>query len=104
MVRRCSLFEVPSVARDPYSLGNLKEQIFPLRVTLREQCDLLFSSPLFDLLLAICRYCGIAEGLKIHQSVDLVFRREAIEHTGLVLLYSLPEIVSETNVQSPAET
>src|SRR5579859_428870 len=104
MGQRCSSGEIPSVARDPYNLRNLKEQILPLRVTLCEQCELLFSPPFLNLLLAIGSYGGIAEGLVVHQSMDFVFSCEAIKRAILMFLYALPQIVSKAHVQRAAHT
>src|SRR6478735_7358330 len=107
MVRRCSCFlcnPEPELARarEPYDLRNLRGEILPLRITFRKQGDLLLSAPFFDLPFAVSGDRRDVVGFKIHQSIDLVFPCETIKHAILVLLNSLPEIVSKTHIQRAA--
>src|SRR5437868_11459191 len=107
MVRRCSWFlcnPEPELARErePYDLRKLSGEIPPLRVTLCKQCDLLLSSPLLDLLLTIGSYRRVAESLKVHQPIYLVFPGETIKGTSFVLGDPFPEIVSKTHIQRAA--
>ena len=109
MVRKDSCFlcnPEPELARarEPYHQRDLRGEISPMRITGRKQGDLLFSAPFFDLLLTIGGNVRVVERFKVHQPIDLVFSSETIEQAILMFLYSLPEIVSKTSIQSPAET
>jgi hypothetical protein len=97
------LSEIPSAARDPYGLKDLRGQIFPLRIAPGKQRNLLFSSILLDLLFSIGCHCGIGVSLKIHQPVDVVLLGETIKNPGFMLQDSLSQIISQAYVQGSAQ-
>ena len=95
--------EIPSGARDPYSLKELWVQIFPFRITLLKQCDLFLSPILLDL--DFSPLCGsrIRVRLKIHQSVNAIFLCKPLERARSVLNHTLLQIVREPDIQNAAE-
>src|ERR1051325_9806874 len=105
MVGICSCFfcnPEPARAREPYHQRDLRGEISPARIIRRKQRDFLLSSPFLDLPLAVSGDRRVVMGLKVHQPIDFVFAGKTIECAILMFLYSFPEIVRKTDVQSPA--
>jgi len=75
-------------------------EIFPLGVHLLNHCDLLFSSPSFDLFFRTQRIVSIFKHFIKDKTVDFVFTAETIMSTTFVLMYASYKVAGYANIKS----
>ncbi len=73
-------------------------QIRPRWVFLIDECDFLFASPSFQLLLALHGLINLSESFKPDQSVAVVFRGETVVHLQSMLKNPFPEVPGHADI------
>src|SRR5690349_9570387 len=77
-------------------------QLVPVGIRFFDQLDLPLAIPLFHRLFTVDRIADIGEPLEPHQPVHAVFRREAGNRAGFVLLDPKRESAGDADVERPA--
>src|SRR3990172_6778756 len=85
-------------------LGEIRPQVSPMWIGLLDQLHLPCALPFFHLLLAFDRASHVLIEFIVHQLIDLVLLRKALDLALLVFPYSANEVIRDADVKCSIPT